>query len=160
MQGESKQVTDPGRAKTLWGELGKVIGARGTCPPAREAHFLTVMSQMDYLPVVLQQLAEHISEESDSREEWCGYVCYNRQVDVDQVILPGLLEYLGRFSQNGALGDLFSALALVTNLITRELLRRGKLPVMYPVGLVPSTPVSDITDPVVDSFSKFDGRQL
>src|ERR1039457_2593296 len=80
-------------SSTLWDELGKVIGERGMCPPAREAHFLTVFGQLEYLPAVIEQLTQYMAAQMEAvGEPWCGYVSYDRPVDVEQITLPVLME--------------------------------------------------------------------
>ena len=139
----------------MWEEIGKAVGARGECPPAREAHHLTVLTQEDYLTLVMEVVGEYINTVSAVLgEPWAGYVSYDRHVDVESVTLPGLLEHLREFATKGDMKDLLAAHSLVLNLLTRELLRQGKLPVMYPVGKVPSTPVTD-EFPLIGSFSEF-----
>ena len=146
-------------SSTLWDELGRIIGERGMCPPAREAHALTVFGQLEYLPMVIEQLTQHMVAQMEAvGEPWCGYVSYDRPVDVEQITLPVLLEKLKAFSQDGKIEDLLEALAQVTHLATREFLRRGQLPVMYPVGRVPSTPVSEGPYPIVGTFVVFSAR--
>ena len=145
-------------SSSLWDELGKVIGERGMCPPAREAHFLTVFGQLEYLPAVIEQLTQYMAAQAETGEPWCGYVSYDRPVDVEQIALPILLDRLKAFSQDGKIEDLLAVMAQVTHLATREFLRRGQLPVMYPVGRVPSTPVLNGPYPIVGSFVEFSDR--
>src|ERR1035441_6570460 len=95
-------------SSTLWDELGKVIGERGMCPPAREAHFLTVFGQLEYLPAVIEQLTQYMAAQAETGEPWCGYVSYDRPVDVEQIALPILLDRLKAFSQDGKIEDLRS----------------------------------------------------
>ena len=98
-----------------------------------------ILDLADYLEMLLPQLEMVMRESADSsHQSWKGLVGHDRRTDITGVP-PQLADCLRRFAADGGIQDCLEGVSALMLLMLREMLRRGLLPVLFPVGNLPTT---------------------
>jgi hypothetical protein len=127
---------------TIWDLLQEMACRDGATAPV-VVEGVQILDLADYLEMLLPQLEMVMRESADSsHQSWKGLVGHGRQTDVAGV-LPKLADSLRRFAADGGLQDCLEGVSALMFLLLREMLRRGKLPVLFPVASLPARRIAD-----------------
>ena len=123
---------------TIW-DLLQELACRDGAPVPVVVEGVQILDLADYLDMLLPQLDLVMKETAEfSHESWKGLVGHSRGIDVAGV-LPQLADCLRRFAADGGIQDCLEGVSALMLLMLREMLRRGLLPVLFPVGNLPTT---------------------
>ena len=125
--------------RMIW-DLLQEMACRGDAPEPVTVEGVQILDLADYLDILLPQLDLVMKETAeDSHQSWKGLVGHSRRTDVAGV-LPRLADSLRRFAADGGVQDCLEGVSALMFLLLREMLRRGLLPVLFPVASLPTTP--------------------
>ena len=123
---------------TVWDVL-QDLACRGDALEPVAIEGVQIFNLAEYLDMLLPQLDAVMRETAGgNHQSWKGSVGHSRQADVAGA-LPQLAACLRRFAAEGQVRDGLNAASTVMLLLLREMLRRGLLPVLYPLGKLPVT---------------------
>jgi hypothetical protein len=109
------------------------------CPSAGLPKHVTLLSASEYWPMIANQFEAILAEkEAVTSQGWVNALMLSRREDIEKVVLPKLVDRLIFFAAQGNFSDGYALLLEVFFLLLREMLREGKLPSMYPLGLLPA----------------------
>ena len=123
----------------IW-DLLQELACRECVPAPVTVEGVQILDLADYLDMLLPQLVVNMRERADATQQsWKGLAGHDRRTDLAGV-LPPLADSLRRFAAAGCLQDCVEGVSSLMFLLLREMLRQGKLPVLFPVASLPATP--------------------
>ena len=122
--------TPPGAG--LWQQLEDLTSGQPASPAwhGTEERFASIA---EYLQVVTARLADYLQNVPRVQTAWRTGLALDLADDLARTALPELVRSLRAFAADGAEDNLFQAVSALLELLIRNLLREGFLPVYLPL---------------------------
>jgi hypothetical protein len=123
---------EPRPGPGLWQRLEDLV-ADQPASPAWHRTAERFASIAEYLQVVTAQLEDYLANQAHVQSAWRTGLSLDLAQDLERTALPALVTQLRSFAADGSPDTLFQAVSVLLELLIRNLLRDGVLPVYLPL---------------------------
>ena len=123
---------EPQPGPGLWQQLEDLV-ADQPASPAWHGTAERFASIAEYLQVVTAQLEDYLTNQVRVQSAWRTGLSLDLSQDLEGTALPALVTQLRNYAVDGSPDTLFQAVSVLLELLIRNLLRDGVLPVYLPL---------------------------